>query len=370
MVGDGRFIPSSLIDKPWVVGVNTGTSGDGIDVVVASFSDTSMHVLGGHHVPLPQSIYIVLQKILNHIDFSWQDYAQIEHRLAELSIQAVDELLSKLNISHQACQLIACHGQTVAYCRQQHFTHQIFNPYQMVDHFSCPVVFDFRRWDMAHLGRGAPLIPLFHEYLCNIYQKEKFSFLNIGGIANITVIDSGVIGYDVGPGCCLMDEWYRRHHQRSMDDGGAWAETGNVIDSLLLQWLDDEIFKVPAPRALAREYFTSSWLHEGLSEYRPEDVQATLLALTTQTIRSAIKMHAIKDLCCFGGGSYIKPLMKSLSEQVIMHDVHECFAMSEQWMEPALFAWLGWMRIQQRSHGNIMSVTGGTATKLGLICSP
>lgn len=358
------------LDQHWVIGVNTGTSGDGVDVIAISFTETAMKVLGSHSLSFPTSISYPLQKVLNHSEFSWVDYAFLERQLAEITIVAIETLLEKLQLSIKDCQLIACHGQTIVYLREPAFTHQMMDPYRLVHHFSVPIIHDFRRWDLAHGGRGAPLSPLFHDYLCRVYHKSTFAFLNIGGISNVTVIEPGLLlGYDVGPGCCLLDEWFRRHHGRAMDDGGAWAEAGQVIEILLERWLSDPVLNSPPPRALAREYFTSSWLDQGLATYRPEDVHATLLALTSQAIIGALKKHQVKELCCFGGGSHIRALLKALAQHATLSKV-ESFGLSVQEMEPALFAWLGWMRINNRYHDNIQSVTGGAKTKLGLVCSP
>lgn len=371
MVSGSSNNAKCLDARPWIIGVNTGTSGDGIDVVVVSFTDEFMIVKGGYHLSLPKPIYEPLQRLLNHKTFSWDDYALVEHGLADLSKQAVGHVLNMLSISIDDCLLIACHGQTLAYSQKNNFTHQMMNPYPLIDEFSLPVVCDFRRWDLAHGGRGAPLIPLFHDYLCRIHSKQNFSFLNIGGIANITVIHANtVLGYDIGPGCCLMDEWFRVHHGRSMDDCGAWAASGEVVDELLVVWLRDDIFDSSAPKALSREYFTSTWLTRDLDAYRAEDVMATLLALTLHQIDRVIAEHQIEDLCCFGGGVYIEPLMRHLKLKLRVHHAEETFGLQSDWMEPALFAYLGWMRYLDRTHEAMGQITGGVRTKLGWVCRP
>lgn len=368
MACDGEYISSRLGDDAYVMGVNTGTSGDAVDVIAMMIRDDGYLVLDAMQHPFSEPLSVCVQRVLNQAHLSWSEYAFLERALSEHMVEAVGLLHDRLS-ERGRCGLIACHGQTLSYRAEDLFTHQLMNPYPLLIRFGCPVAYDFRRWDMASGGRGAPLIPLFHRYLCQVHQKTSYAFLNIGGIANVTVVtEASTVGYDVGPGCCLMDEWYRRHHQTPMRDGGLWAEQGQVLRSLLERWLSDPVLAAPPPKAMAREYFTQDWLN-GLEGYAPEDVQRTLLELTATLIVKEIKRHQLKAFCCFGGGRYIRPLMEALAVHACVEDAEQ-FGLHPQSMEPALFAWLGWMRWHHRVHSQLPTITGGQPSKLGTICLP
>ncbi len=107
------------------------------------------------------------------------------------------------------------------------------------------------------------------------------AILNLGGIANITVLTAGhdVLGFDTGPANCLLDAWAARHLGTSRDDGGAWARSGRVDPALLASWLAEPYFAAPPPKSTGREVFHLDWLDARLPPgLAAADVQATLLA--------------------------------------------------------------------------------------------
>ena len=128
---------------------------------------------------------------------------------------------------------------------------------------------DFRRMDMAVGGGGAPLAPAFHQYFLND-PSEKRCILNLGGIANITILqkdETKVIGFDTGPANCLMNSWIKQQKELEYDKSGEWAKSGTVHMLLLEEMLQEPYFKLPAPKSTGRELFNLSWLKEQLNSF-------------------------------------------------------------------------------------------------------
>lgn len=122
------------------------------------------------------------------------------------------------------------------------------------------MIADFRGMDMAFGGQGAPLVPKFHQALMKSLAKTQDGiFVNLGGIANITVIenDKPLLGYDTGPANTLMNLWCKRHQGTDFDESGNWAKSGKVCEQLLTKMLADAYFSQPAPKSTGKEKFKS-----------------------------------------------------------------------------------------------------------------
>ena len=160
---------------------------------------------------------------------------------------------------------------------------------------------------MAAGGQGAPLVPLFHQ---NILKKQSSdtALVNIGGIANITYIEERLLGYDIGPGNCLVDAWCQRKLNKPYDDKGHWARTGKLNGQLLKRLLNEPYFYVEPPKSSGKELFNLDWLTKNANEYQLEtmnsqDVQRTLLELTAVTISKSVKnTPKVSNVIVCGGG--------------------------------------------------------------------
>src|SRR5262249_2744607 len=156
-----------------------------------------------------------------------------------------------------------------------------------------PVVADFRSRDVAAGGQGAPLAPAFHA-AAFARSREARAVLNVGGIANLTrLLPSGpVLGFDTGPGNCLLDLWAARHLGVRYDRNGRWAAGGRVQERLLERMLREPYFAARPPKSTGRDLFNESWLRRMLKGAgRPRDVQSTLLELTARSVADAVRRH-------------------------------------------------------------------------------
>jgi anhydro-N-acetylmuramic acid kinase len=161
-------------------------------------------------------------------------------------------------------------------------------------------------------------VPALHSELFRSDTSDRI-VLNLGGIANITLLPKSrarCVGLDTGPASVLMDGWIRRHLNKDLDDGGAWARTGRVHAGLLAHLLDEAYFRLPAPKSTGREFLNPDWLDGKIAQagqVSPVDVQATLLELTVQTIHNEIeKLVTSGEIIACGGGARNTALLERL----------------------------------------------------------
>jgi len=350
------------------IGLMSGTSIDGIDAALVDFGPSRPNLLGHGYRPWPQSIRDDLKKLSHPGDREIERLGNADIVVANHFAEAVSELLQKTGIPAPRIRAIGSHGQTVRHHpnAEYPFTLQIGDPNLLAEKTGINVVADFRRRDMAAGGEGAPLAPAFHAaFLRN--SAECRVILNLGGIANMTLLPADpkakIIGFDTGPANTLMDAWIQASQQHPFDAQGAWAARGQVIPELLNRLLDDDYFKRPPPKSTGPELFNLEWLNQRLtdrSNYRPEDIQASLCSLSSRSIIQAINQYAPRCdrvICCGGGTrnpTLMQQLQQGLSATVETTAEH---GLDPDQIEAMAFAWLARQTLQ-RLPGNLADVTG------------
>lgn len=293
---------------------------------------------------------------------------ELDHWVGVCFRDAVIELLTNNGFRPDEVRAIGSHGQTLRHRPKasRPFTTQLGDPNIIAAGTGITTIADFRRGDMAVGGEGAPLTPAFHQWRFASDKVDRI-VLNIGGIANITVLPadgSAPSGFDTGPGNTLMDAWIQQHRNAGYDDNGAWASSGQVSSDLLLNLLQDSYFSQPPPKSTGREYFNLDWMSGKLAsfgELPAQDIQATLSALTARSIAAAISSNAPSTgqvLVC-GGGVHNTHLMDQLATQLAEADITstEPFGLHPDWVEATAFAWLAHRTLAGKP-GNLPSVTG------------
>ena len=349
------------------IGLMSGTSADGIDAALVDFSQPRLNVIATYYMPyepaLRKQIHALCAEGKNEIE----RLGQMDVILGNAFAQAATQLLYNQSINPSAITAIGSHGQTIRHdssAATNPFTLQIGDPNTIAAKTGITTVADFRRKDVAIGGHGAPLVPAFHQILFSSPTTDR-AIVNIGGIANITILpkntSTNVIGFDTGPGNVLLDEWIRLHHDTRHDTNGDWGATGKVIPELLAQMLAEPYFQLSAPKSTGRELFNINWLKKQLRSQTPEDVQATLVELTAQSIIDAIKKYlpAGEILVC-GGGAHNHFLMQrlaALAKPAFSVDSTNTYGLSPDWVEAVAFAWLAKQTVH-RQPGNLPSVTG------------
>ncbi|ELN2736337.1 anhydro-N-acetylmuramic acid kinase [Pluralibacter gergoviae] len=358
------------------IGVMSGTSLDGVDVVLAAIDDHVVAQQASLSYPVPLALKEAILAICQGQQLTLSQYGQLDTRLGHLFADAVLALMQQERLSANDVVAIGCHGQTVWHEPDGDAPHtlQIGDNNIIAARTGVTVVGDFRRRDIALGGQGAPLVPAFHHALL-VHPVERRIVLNIGGIANLSLLFPGqpVKGHDTGPGNMLMDAWIWRQRGKPYDKDAEWASSGKVVLPLLQDMLSDPWFALPAPKSTGREYFNYGWLERQLARYPAlagQDVMATLTELTAVTIsEQALLSGGCERLLVCGGGSRNPLLMARLACLLPGTEVTTTdeAGVSGDDMEALAFAWLAW-RTLEGLPGNLPAVTGASApTILGAI---
>lgn len=401
-------------DDGLYIGMMSGTSLDGMDAVLCQFSpgvdheddiQTPMRLLATYSKSFPPRLREVLlalcqpngvQELVATADepnseLDWFGWASKAY--AEFASEVVNTLLQKTNTDSEAVLAIGCHGQTVRHRPQMGFSLQLLDANIIAERTGISVVSDFRRRDMAVGGQGAPLVPAFHQALFATPDSTRV-LLNLGGIANITVLpavsaasdtqaNDNVVGYDTGPANLLLDAWTTLHTDKDYDEGGAWAQSGQVVEPLLNQLIEHPFFARHYPKSTGREEFNLEWLQAELQRfdqasahirYSSADVQATLTELTAMSasmqINQFIKNHENSSVYVCGGGALNEYLMTRLQAH-LPHCTIETTAslgLDPTWVEAVAFAWLARQTLIGEN-GNLPAVTGANkGVVLGQVC--
>ncbi|SUO96227.1 anhydro-N-acetylmuramic acid kinase [Suttonella ornithocola] len=361
-----------MIDIPtsYYIGLMSGTSLDAVDAALVSFDQLSHPTLHATYAtPFPLELKEKILTLIATPTIHLQQYGELDRTLGILFADAVNNLLNHTSINQSNIKAVGSHGQTLWHQPdgEQPFTLQIGDPHYIATRCGIDVIADFRRKDIALGGQGAPLVPAFHQAIFTHSDKTTV-VLNIGGIANITVLrpNKATLGYDTGPGNMLIDAWMQKHCQQPYDKNALFAQQGHIHSDLLAQLKTDAYLHRPAPKSTGREHYHLQWLEAQLAQFPsiyPADVQRTLLEFTAQTATDAIKQHQENNkenrLIICGGGSHNPLLMQRITELLPAWKVKtsDDYGINSDYLEAIAFAWLAYRHIQQLS-GNLPEVTG------------
>jgi anhydro-N-acetylmuramic acid kinase len=310
------------------IGLMSGTSMDGVDCALVQINGNRVQVIDFLCRELPSNLKRDLLEISANRITDLRKIGSSDVAVARLFAKSVFEILQKNNIQSHEVAAIGSHGQTIWHEPQQSadhlpFTLQIGDPNTIALTTGITTVADFRRKDMAAGGQGAPMVPAFHAEIFRSSSADRF-IINLGGIANITFLpkdETKAMGLDTGPASVLMDAWIRQHLKREFDDEGKWARSGRINNKLLNELLNESYFNLPPPKSTGRELFNIEWLNGKLSkidgEIAKEDVQATLLQFSVETIkREILKIRPSGEIIVCGGGVHNQALLGSLKESL------------------------------------------------------
>lgn len=359
------------------IGLMSGTSMDGIDAALVDFGDRTLQVVATHDHDYPDELQRQLIAARSNSGLrSCGDVPDLHRQVGECFRDAAKTLLGTANIDAASVTAIGSHGQTLRHepNADEPFSLQIGDPDIIASGTGITTIADFRRADIELGGQGAPLAPAFHDWLFRRRHEARI-VLNIGGIANITVLhadDQPTIGFDTGPGNTLLDAWIAQQQNQPFDSDGQWSASGAPVEELLSRLKEDAYFHSPPPKSTGFEYFNLDWLvAAGVSDYDPVDVQATLAQLTADTIADAIIAAApeVSDVLVCGGGVHNSDLISRLGTALPGAAIASTGSagLDPDWVEAAAFAWLA-MRTSRGLAGNLPSVTGASsAAVLGAV---
>lgn len=343
------------------IGIMSGTSLDGVDVVLCEIDGTSCTLLESLEYPFPSELKAELLWMMSSDNNTLEEVGRADHSLGILFAEAISALLVPRKIKTKSIKAIGLHGQTLWHdpSGKYPFTMQLGDANILAAKTGIEVVADFRRKDVALGGQGAPFAPAFHEFIFANIEKPT-AVVNIGGMANITVLDENLIGYDTGCGNVLMDLWIAKHKNLPYDKVGAWAKSGTVDKALLELMLYDSYFMESYPKSTGREKFNLEWIELYIKKYnfkalQEKDVQRTLLELTAVSITREINHFHRKQVLLCGGGAKNTFLLERI--QALLPSVEVSIAPNADYIEAMAFAWLAYKRIHKEKV-NLKDVTG------------
>lgn len=383
------------------VGLMSGTSLDGVDCAVVDIDGvderTTVELRTFITCPMPEG---TKERIMEAVSPGGGDsrlLCSLHAELGHLFSRAVAEACDAAGVRASELAFVASHGQTIwhepdesrSYGDEGRYhagTLQLGDAAVIAWEHNVCVVHDFRAMDIAAGGQGAPLVP-FSEYV--LYRSAVLNrvLLNVGGIANVTVLPrgcarEGIFAFDTGPGNMAIDEVCRRTFGVEYDCDGQIASHGRVDDGLLSRLLDNPFFLASPPKSTGREMFGAAFVGKLLSsdaERRPDDLVATLTELTAVSIAEACKRHVvpridggIDELIVGGGGAHNSVLVSRIA--ALMPGTRVCtqddLGYSSDAKEAIAFAVMGNQTLSNRP-SNIPNATGASeAVVLGSVINP
>lgn len=377
--------------RRWAVGLISGTSMDGIDAALVELEGSPERVCirlrAFLTAPYPSGIERSLMRLAGGGETTTAELSRLNSALGSLFADAAIAVCRRGHVSSRKLSVIGSHGQSVFHCGPNSgerrkspevapgSTLQIGEPAVIAERTRAPVVADFRAADLAAGGHGAPLVPML-DYLLFRNAKVDVATLNIGGIANVTIIPAGaqpaaVIGFDTGPGNMVIDGLVRRftHGSELFDEGGRWAREGAVVQPLLDRILRLSFFRRRPPKSAGREEFGSQFIDRYFVHNRGasrRDLVRTATELTARSIadalRSCVSWESVpKRLIVSGGGVHNRFLLDRLGGLLPQTEIARSgqYGIPEDAKEAIAFAVLA-DRTMHGLAGNLPSVTGAS----------
>jgi len=377
-----------------VAGVMSGTSADGVDVVVCRVSPSvkvggtpRVKVLGHRAFSYSAEVRAAVLAAMDAKRTSAAEMARLNWRLGEIYAECVEAAAKDLKLKPR---LVACHGQTVYHQSvagkylgaDVRATWQIGEASMIAERLLIPVVSDFRPADLAAGGQGAPLVPML-DYCIFRDAKNNRLLLNLGGIANVTALPAAcgvadVQAFDTGPANMVIDACMQKLYGRVYDSDGTVASRGRILNSVITKFMANRYFPAPPPKSCGREEFGTAFITRFLAACereggRKQDVIATATAFTSATILDAYArfcwphlgqrapLARATEMFVAGGGARNATLMRMLAEGFSAFGVSvapmESLGIAAEAKEAAAFALLGWLTWHGLP-GNVPSATG------------
>jgi len=337
------------------LGLMSGTSMDGIDAsIIKSNGEDKYETVFDQYFEYDEEIYRELVDIRSKINSS--------KNLKENSV-AINTLERKITLFHsKICKqiieecaldidLIGFHGQTIFHSVNEKISRQLGDGNLLSSILEKKVIYNFRKNDIIYGGQGAPLAPIFHQLLVKQNKiKLPVCILNIGGIANITIVSSedskDLKSYDIGPGNCLLDEWVRKHSKERYDKNGVLAKSGKSSETILKQAIDNfDFIKKNNNLSFDVKDFNLNFVR-GLSL---EDGLSTLIDFTASIIHESIitENNSFKDknlkVLISGGGrknlSLVEAIKKKLPKDINLNIIDD-YKIDGDFVESQAFAYL------------------------------
>ncbi len=366
------------------IGLMSGTSLDGIDIVLAKILgvslDTKIEVL-------KQKTYPIDEKLIDKIKDAMDDVKSNSKLISSLNVElgyafghAVLSFCEDEGIEIQDIDFIASHGQTIyhiASSEKDYYRSSLqLGEGSVISHLcKTTVVSNFRLADIASGGQGAPLVP-YADFV--LFSSDKYSraIHNIGGIANMTYLKKSgtldeVIAFDSGPGNMMINEACQVLYQMDYDVDGKIASKGKLIQNLYEELMSHSYYKKMYPKSTGREEFGSFYVKNLLEQYKNEnneDIVHTLSMVTVDTIVDSYNKlikEDLDELILCGGGALNKFIKEEITKKMPQAKVRtlEDYGFNSQYKEALAFIILGNQTLNHKP-SNVKNATGAKDYKI------
>ncbi|MAT60027.1 MAG: anhydro-N-acetylmuramic acid kinase [Ignavibacteriae bacterium] len=385
-------------EKKYVIGLMSGTSIDAVDVALIEINgsgvNTKLNLIGYLEYSYPDGFKELVLRNSTKDSSNVEEICRLNFLIPQFYNDAIDKLCNHIGFDKNEIDLIGSHGQTIHHLPAKQFlfdknsasTLQIGDPSVLAKLSGIITVGDFRVGDVALGGQGAPLVPYFDFIIFHSNEKSR-ALLNIGGIANFTILDKvgsveDIYAFDTGPGNMLSDILSKRFFDKQYDEDGNFALSGKINEDLFnALLLKDNYIKAKPPKSTGREYYGEKYLSLLLDEFKDVnqyDWLTTAAELTAFAIYDNYKNFVqneteIEELIISGGGAKNKYIYKRLKEyfgdKVELKIIDE-IGLSSDAKEAVCFAVLANETISGNC-ANVPKTTGASKpTILGKICLP
>ncbi|MQA25282.1 MAG: anhydro-N-acetylmuramic acid kinase [Micromonosporaceae bacterium] len=305
------------------IGMISGTSFDAVDVAAADFTRDGdvlwLDPLGALETPYPDDVRAQIEAVLPPRQTGVGQVCQLAAALGQVFAAAAARGLAEL--AGGRADLISSHGQTVFHWvagGRALGTLQLGEPAWIAERTGVPVLSDLRSRDIARGGQGAPLAPILDALLLAPESTPRAA-LNLGGIANVTVVrpDGSLLGYDIGPANALIDAASAACTGAPYDVDGRLARSGQVHADLLDALLAEPYYAAPPPKSTGKELFHAEYLRRHVDRLPAPpsgaDVAATATELTARIVAAEADRHGLAELVISGGGLRNPALMERIA---------------------------------------------------------
>ena len=307
-----------------ILGLMSGTSMDGVDLCVANLTidktnNIVYRIIDSTYIPYNRET----RKII-HDSIFYKSYSVnfVDSYLGSLFSNLISEFIKTKNID-----LISSHGQTLSH-KDKEYSIQVGNPRIIHQRTNIPVVSDFRQDDIQSGGNGAPLMPLLDWFL---FKNSRINVItiNIGGISNLAVISKdmkrdNVIGFDMGPGMCLIDRYVRKIWKKKYDENGYLSSKGSINIDLLKFLMKDEFVNKKPPKSISIEIYDDRYIDKISNNFlniNNHDILRTLVNFVAVSISHNIRKYISNtylvdcELVVSGGGVKNKILLSDIKKE-------------------------------------------------------
>lgn len=351
-----------------LIGLMSGTSLDGIDLVYSTYSEQSFQewTFKLHHSKTYSLHEEFKSQLMNIFHLSALDLMQLNYDLGIAFAESIDQFIIEFDINKSDIHAIASHGQTVFHQPENGFTTQLGNPAVIAHKTGIPVIGDFRTKDVLHGGQGAPLVPIGDNYL---FSSRADAFLNIGGFCNVSFKkNKQVLAFDICPGNLPLN-FLANKLELPFDNNGCLSKNGTLNPELLHELNRIDFYAQNYPKSLGTEWLNNEFLPKLNMHISVEDILRTVVEHIAIQVSTVLNKNELKTVFITGGGALNDFLIERIQEnylgQIILPE-RELI----DFKEAIIFGLLGALFLTGQTNC-LSSVTGATKdVKGGVLYEP